>query len=59
MSTKQVTVYRVRAGSLTRMYFTEYHAEQMARALRLHGMTVSIDTVQLPNDALTRMTVQS
>ena len=44
MQTK--TAFRVRAGSLTRLYFTEYHAEQLARALRLNGMTVTIDTVR-------------
>jgi len=53
------TVYRVKAGTLTRFYFTEYHADQMARALRLHGMTPVIDTVRLPDDALTALTVQS
>jgi hypothetical protein len=56
---RTITTYRVRAGSLTRMYYTEYHADQMARALRLNGMTVAIDTVRLPNDALTALTVQS
>ncbi len=54
---KHIDVYRVRAGSLTRMYHTEYHAEQLARALRLNGMTVTVDTVRLPDDALTRLTV--
>ena len=64
---KQITAYRVRAGSLrhgarwTRTYHTAHHAEQLARALRLHGMTVTVDTVRvrLPNDALTALTVQS
>lgn len=54
---KQITTYRVRAGSLTRFYFTEYHAEQMARALRLNGMNPVIEQVKLPNDALTRLSV--
>jgi hypothetical protein len=56
---KQIEVYKVRAGTLTRFYHTEYHAEQLARALTLHGMKVVIDKVKLPNDALTALTVQS
>jgi len=56
---KQVTVYRVRAGSVTRMYRTEHHAEQMARALELNGLRAAIDQVQLPDDALTALTVSS
>ena len=30
------------AGSLSLAYFTEYHAEQMARALRLNGLVVTV-----------------
>jgi hypothetical protein len=60
---RQLSVYRVRAGTLARFYFTEYHAEQMARALRLHkpleGMAVTVEPYKLPDDALTRLTVQS
>ena len=54
---KKVTAYRVTAGSLQRMYYTPYHAEQMARALRLNGMKPVIDTLTLVNDPLTRLTV--
>ena len=54
-----ITVYRVRAGSLTRLYAAEHHAEQLARALRLNGMAVTVDTVRLPNDPLTRLTVRA
>ena len=56
---KKLTVWRVRAGTYSAMYFTEYHAAQMARALELHGMRVTIDTVRVPDDALTRLTVRS
>jgi hypothetical protein len=52
-----VTVWRVKAGSLTRLYYTSYHAEQMGRALTLRGMDVTIDTVKLRNDPLTRLMV--
>lgn len=55
-----ITVYRVRAGSLTRLYAAKHHAEQLARALRLNGMAaVTVDTVRLPNDPLTRLTVRA
>lgn len=56
---RTVLTWRVKAGTLTCFYFTEYHAEQMARALRLHGMEVTVDTVRLPDDALTRLVVRS
>ncbi len=56
---KNVTVFRVTAGSVKQMYFAEHHAEQMARALRMNGMTPVIDIVRLPDDALTRLSVQS
>jgi hypothetical protein len=59
MSREHVTVYRVRAGTLTRLYYAEHHAEQLARALRLHGLEPVVDTIQLPDDPLTRLTVQS
>ena len=55
---KTITVFRIKAGSITRMYATEHHAEQMARALRLNGLEPLIDVVRLPNDPLTRLTVQ-
>ena len=54
---KQVTVYRVRAGTLTRYYYTQHHADQLARALSLHGMTPTVEAVKLPNDPLTRLSV--
>ena len=56
-----VTVYRVEAGSFSRDYATDYHAEQMARALRMHkplaDVPVTVTAHKLPNDQLTRMTV--
>ena len=44
-------------GQLKRMYFTEHHADQLARALTLNGMAVKIEKTSLPYDALTRLTV--
>jgi hypothetical protein len=41
------------------MYRTEHHAEQMARALELNGLRAAVDQVQLPDDALTALTVSS
>ena len=55
---KTATVYRVKAGTYTAMYYTEYHAEQMARALALHGMQPVIDTLRLRDDPLSRLTVR-
>lgn len=56
-----LTVYRVRAGTFSRDYATDYHAEQMARALRLHkplaGVAVTVTAIRLPDDALTAITV--
>jgi hypothetical protein len=57
VSRPQRTVWRVTAGSLTRLYFTEYHADQMARALRGAGKVVEVDTISVPDDAVTGMTV--
>ena len=57
MSRKNLTVYRVRAGSLTRFYHTAHHAQQLARALELNGMSVTVDQVRLPDDPLTHLTV--
>ena len=34
--------WKVTSGSFKRIYFIEYHAEQMARALRLNGMIVEV-----------------
>ena len=57
---RQLTVYRVTAGTFCRDYLTEYHAEQMARALRLHeplaGVPVTVEALRMPNDPLTRLT---
>lgn len=62
MSRRKVTVYRVAAGTFTADYFTEYHAEQVARALRLHGpladVAVTVEAIRLPDDPLTRLTVR-
>lgn len=61
MSRRNVTVYRVLAGTFVRDYFTGYHAEQMATALRMHkplaGVPVTVAQRQVPNDALTRLAV--
>lgn len=58
-----VTVYRVEAGTFSRDYYTDYHAEQMASALRMHkplaGVPVTVTVHKLPNDPLTRMTVSN
>lgn len=52
-------VWTVTAGRFVRHYFTEHHAEQMARALRLQGMTVTIDSGYLKDDPLTRLAVSA
>jgi hypothetical protein len=54
---RNLTVYKVSAGMFVRYHFTEHHAEQLGRALRRHGMEVTIKQVKLPNDALTKMVV--
>lgn len=51
----QTKCWIVKAGKFERHYATEYHAEQMARALRLNGMLVTITEGQLPSDPLTRL----
>jgi hypothetical protein len=57
---RSLTVYRVTCGSLVRDYATDYHAEQMASALRRHpplaGTPVTVETIRLPDDPLTRLT---
>ena len=53
---RTITVYRIIAGNFRRDYYTNYHAEQMARALRLNGMDVTIQELQMPADALTELT---
>ena len=52
---RNLDTWEVRAGKFVRHYATEYHAEQMARALRLNGMDVAIRLISLRNDALTRL----
>lgn len=56
-----INVWRVRCGKHERQFYTDYHAEQYASALRRHpplaDMPVTVQTMRLPNDALTRMTV--
>lgn len=54
---KNLKVWTVKAGSLTRHYFTEHHAEQMAAALRANGMLVEVTQGWLKDDALTRLAV--
>lgn len=57
---RALTVWRVTCGTLVRNYATDYHAEQMARALRLHrplaGVPVTVTPIRLPDGALTRLT---
>jgi len=61
MNRRHITAYRVQAGSFVRFCHTEHHAEQFARALRLHdpltGAEVKVEPVRLPDDALTRITL--
>jgi len=59
MRRAQLIAYRVQAGQLVRHYATQFHADQMARALRasLAGTSVTVETVRLPDDALTRLTL--
>ena len=52
---RYVQTWEVRAGQFVRHYATERHAEQMARALKLNGMLVTVKRGTLPNDALTRL----
>lgn len=56
---KHRTYYRVTAGTHQRIYATDYHAEQYARALRLHrplaGTPVTVEAIRLPDDPLTRL----
>ena len=59
MAPKTLNVWRVTAGSFARLYFTNYHAEQMAVALRRKGIDVTIDTLRVPNDKLTILSVQA
>ena len=58
MNRRTIKAWLVSAGTFKRHYFTEYHAEQMGRALALHGMAVTITAVRLPADALTRLIVK-
>lgn len=55
MKRKQLKAWKVTAGTFTRLYLTEHHANQMARALILNGMSVTITETTLPDDALTRL----
>lgn len=56
---KHITVYRVTAGPFSRDYYAVHHAEQMARALKMHkpleGAPVLIEAIRLPDDGLTRL----
>ena len=56
---KTITLHRVTAGALVRDFYTDYHAEQYATALRNHrplsGIPVTITIRRVPNDALTRL----
>jgi hypothetical protein len=57
------TVYRVTAGTFMRDCASEHHADQLARALRLHGplrgVPVTVEAIRVPDDALTRMTADA
>lgn len=52
---RTLDTWEVRAGRFVRHYTTEYHAEQMARALELNGMTATVKQITLPNDPLSRL----
>jgi hypothetical protein len=58
---RTMDIWTVKAGSLTRHYFTAHHAEQMANALRRHeplsGVTVTVERSSVPRDALTLLSV--
>ena len=54
---KTIKVWEVKAGNFVRHCYTDYHAEQLAHALRMNGMEVEITTGVLPNDPLTRLMV--
>lgn len=57
-----ITVWRVRCDKHERQFYTDYHAEQYANALRRHkplaGIPVTVTSLRIPNDALTQL-VQS
>ncbi len=55
MKRKNTESWKVTAGSFVRHYATAHHAEQMARALRLNGMDVTVTTIEFPTDPLTRL----
>ena len=55
MNNSNMQVWEVKAGNFVRHFATEYHAEQMARALRLNGMAVTVSAGQLRDDPLTRL----
>lgn len=61
MTARTITAYKVTAGTFSATYYTDYHAEQMVRALRMHtplaGVPVTIEAIRLPNDALTRLSI--
>ena len=59
MRRRNLACFKVSAGAFVRFYFTEYHAEQMARALRFHGLTATVEPFSLPDDALTRLSVSA
>lgn len=58
---RHINAYRVTAGVFSRILATEHHAEQMARALRMHGplagVPVTVDPIRISNDALTRLSI--
>ena len=52
---RSTAAWEVSAGKFKRHYGSEHHAEQMARALRLNGMAVTVRQISLRNDPLTRL----
>jgi hypothetical protein len=54
-----LVVYRVTAGTFSRLYFTKQYAEQMAATLRSYGLMPTVESVIVPDDPLTRLTVSS
>lgn len=46
---KRIDAWKVSFGKTYRLYYTEYHAAQMERALRLNGTECTVTRVVLVN----------
>lgn len=44
---RRIDAWKVTFGKTYRLYYTEYHAEQLARALRLNGTECTVTQVVL------------